>query len=264
MVAHAHAKESRLVTAGGSLTEIVYALEAQDQLVGVDTSSHFPSAARKLPDVGYYRSLNVEGVLSVKPEQLLLLDGAGPEPVVKQLQSLGLNTKIITNPKSVKGLVDTITEVATAIDREEAGNDLVERVKHDIAKVLDQPKLRGKTAVFLMSAGERGLLAAGKDTTPQLIFEQLGLNNPFSELTSFKPVSAEAIATFSPDIIFLASHTSRGTTTETLCKDPQLILWAEDKGCRLHKVDSLKFIGLTPRLPEALAETYELLSNYAD
>lgn len=250
----------RLVTAGGSLTEIVYALDAQAQLVAVDDSSHYPGEARNLPNIGYYRALNVEGVLSVTPEKLLLLQGAGPQGVIDQLQSLGVNMQLINNPKTLNGLFLTIEQVANATQKEAAGKALINKARAGVQQITSLPALKNKTAVFLMSAGERGLVAAGKNTTPQLIFEHLGVANPFASVNSFKPVSAETIAASNPDIILLASHTSRNSTTTQLCADQQLALWAKTRGCKLYKVDSLKFIGLTPRLPEALQETYDLLN----
>ena len=256
--------ERRLVTAGGSLTEIIYALDAEALLVAVDSSSHYPPEAKSLPQIGYFRALNVEGVLSMKPDELLLLSGSGPQSVINQLTALSLKTTIIDNPKSVAGLIKTIRQVADAADRKNSGEILVKKVQDEIAEIKELSSLEGKKAVFLMSAGERGLVAAGNNTTPQLIFELLGLTNPFAELDNFKPVSAEAIVSDMPDIILLASHTSQDITVEALCADPQLQLWAEKVGCRLHKVDSLRYMGLTPRLPKSLKETHQLLSGYAN
>lgn len=254
----------RLISAGGSLTEIIFALGAEEQLVGVDSSSQYPAAARALPDVGYYRALNVEGVLSVEPEKLLLLEGAGPEAVVKQLRSLGLGVNVINNPKSVDGLFTTIKQVADATERNKEGQSLVEHIQTQLLELDQLSSVKGKTAVFLMSAGERGLVAAGRNTTPQLIFDQLGLVNPFASLDGFKSVSSEVLASSRPDIVLLASHTSRDTTAQQLCRDPQLSLWANAKGCNLFKVDSLMFLGLTPRLPSAIEHTHTLLVTHAD
>ena len=255
----ANAQAQGLVTAGGSLTEIVYALGAEDQLVGVDDSSHYPSQARNLPNVGYYRALNVEGLLSVAPKKLLLLQGAGPQNVLTQLGTLGVDLEIINHPKTLPGLSLTIAQVAKATQRETQGQALIAQVRRAVEQITSRAPLRNKSAVFLMSAGERGLIAAGSNTTPQLIFDQLGVSNPFAAINSFKAVSAETLAASDPDIILLASHTSQNSSSAQLCQDPQLVLWASSAGCQLHKVDSLKFIGLTPRLPEALKETYDLL-----
>ena len=249
----------RLVSAGGSLTEIIYALGAEQNLVGVDSSSQYPSAALALPDIGYYRALNVEGVLSVEPEKLLLLEGSGPQTVLSQLEALGVKATVINNPKSIDGLFTTIAQVAKATNRLEQGKTLIAGIQEQLAQVSRLPALRDKTAVFLMSAGDRGLVAAGQNTTPQLIFDHLNVVNPFAELQGFKIVSPEVMATHGPDIILLASHTSRDLTESTLCEAPQLALWASEKGCKLYKVDSLQFIGLTPRLADAIAQTHELL-----
>jgi iron complex transport system substrate-binding protein len=254
----------RLISAGVSLTEIIFALGAEEQLVGVDSSSQYPAAARALPDVGYYRALNVEGVLSVEPEKLLLLEGAGPEAVVNQLRSLGVGVNVINNPKSVEGLFTTIKQVATATERSENGKALVKNIQQQLLALDRLSSVKGKTAVFLMSAGERGLVAAGSNTTPQLIFDQLGLVNPFASLAGFKSVSAEILASSAPDIVLLASHTSRDTTEQQLCSEPQLSLWANVQGCNLFKVDSLMFLGLTPRLPKAIEHTHTLLVTHAN
>lgn len=65
---------TRIVSVGGSVTEIVYALDQQHRLIARDTTSVFPAEARQLPDIGYQRALAPEGVLSVAPDMTLLRD----------------------------------------------------------------------------------------------------------------------------------------------------------------------------------------------
>ena len=66
-----HAAVERLVTLGGDVTEIVYALDAEQSLVARDSTSSWPPAAQKLPDVGYLRQLNAEGILALRPQLVL-------------------------------------------------------------------------------------------------------------------------------------------------------------------------------------------------
>lgn len=75
-----------MVSLGGSITETVFALGLEGRLVSVDESSVFPKAAGALPDVGYYRSLGVEGVLSLTTELVLALEGSGPPNVLRRLE----------------------------------------------------------------------------------------------------------------------------------------------------------------------------------
>ena len=90
----AHAQSlRRIVAVGGSVTETLYALGAQGELVGVDTTSLYPAEAQKLPSVGYARSLSAEGVLSLRPTLLLAAGEAGPPAVLRQLQSAGLHAR---------------------------------------------------------------------------------------------------------------------------------------------------------------------------
>ncbi|TIO39759.1 MAG: hemin ABC transporter substrate-binding protein, partial [Mesorhizobium sp.] len=77
---------SRIAAIGGSITEIVYALGEEGHLVARDSTSSFPQAAQKLPDVGYMRALSPEGVLSVNPSGILALHGSGPKETVDVLK----------------------------------------------------------------------------------------------------------------------------------------------------------------------------------
>jgi iron complex transport system substrate-binding protein len=74
----------RIVSVGGALTEIVYALDAQACLVGVDSTSGFPSDAQLLPQVGYARSLSAEGILALSPTAVLVTEEAGPAGVLRR------------------------------------------------------------------------------------------------------------------------------------------------------------------------------------
>jgi iron complex transport system substrate-binding protein len=82
----AHAAAERIISLGGDVTEIVYALEAQQQLVAKDSTSTWPAAARSLPDVGYIRQLNAEGILSLRPTLVLASAQAQPSLVLQKVE----------------------------------------------------------------------------------------------------------------------------------------------------------------------------------
>ena len=80
---HAEDPASRVVSIGGAVTEIVYALGEEARLVARDTTSNYPPEATALPDVGYIRRLSPEGVMSVRPDLILSEEGAGPPEALK-------------------------------------------------------------------------------------------------------------------------------------------------------------------------------------
>ena len=80
LISTAHAKEFKVVSTSGALTEILYGLGAEQYLVGVDTTSQWPIEAKKLPQVGYQRALSSEGVLSLMPTHVFVTEDAGRQP----------------------------------------------------------------------------------------------------------------------------------------------------------------------------------------
>ena len=80
------ASRERVVALGGDVTEIVYALGAQSSLVARDSTSQWPEAANALPDVGYLRQLNAEGILATRPTLVLASAQAQPSLALKQLE----------------------------------------------------------------------------------------------------------------------------------------------------------------------------------
>ena len=78
----------RIVSLNGSTTEILFALDVGDRVVGCDASSTYPKGIReKLPSVGYQYGLNAEGILSLKPT--LVIGREDVRPPLKLLNNFG-------------------------------------------------------------------------------------------------------------------------------------------------------------------------------
>ncbi|MEM6555336.1 MAG: ABC transporter substrate-binding protein, partial [Pseudomonadota bacterium] len=70
--------QDRIVSVGGDVTEIIYALGEGDRIAATDSTSVYPLKALATPKVGYVRNLSAEGVLSVEPDLILISGAAGP------------------------------------------------------------------------------------------------------------------------------------------------------------------------------------------
>ena len=115
----------RIVSVGGALTETLYALGAMADLVGVDTTSLYPEAARRLPSVGYARSLSAEGVLSLRPTLIVASEDAGPPAVLRQqVTSKGGTTEAalkVFEARGMRGIVSDAVKAAAERSAELAG-----------------------------------------------------------------------------------------------------------------------------------------------
>lgn len=111
--AAAHA--DRIVSIGGDVTEIVYALGQGKRIVGVDQTSMHPKEAMALPQVGYLRNLSAEGILSLKPDLIVAGAHAGPPAVLEQLKDAKIRIALIPGEESIPGVLAKVDAVAAAL-----------------------------------------------------------------------------------------------------------------------------------------------------
>lgn len=115
------AAAQRIVSIGGDVTEIAFALGAGDEVIARDSTSLHPAAVKKLPDVGYMRQLNAEGILALKPTLVLTTELAQPALVLKQLADSGVNVVSVPGDTTLQAVPQKIATIAAALQRVEQG-----------------------------------------------------------------------------------------------------------------------------------------------
>src|SRR5215813_15009021 len=92
--APSESKDARYVVISPIYNEIIWALGAQDRVVGIDLSSTYPPEVKNVQTVGYHRALSAEGILSLHPSAIVTDGNIGPPQVVEQNKSLNIPIKI--------------------------------------------------------------------------------------------------------------------------------------------------------------------------
>ena len=247
---------SRIVSVGGSVTEIVYALGAGADVVGVDTSSTHPEAATELPQVGYQRRLSAEGVLSLQPDVVLVSSDAGPPVVLSHLKA-AVEVVEIPSVYSIAGAEDKIRLIANILGRKEQGEQLVGNLRRDLAvaqaaldRVRSQPSV-----LFLYARGLGTLYVSGTGTAADAMIRLAGGVNAVSEYADFKPFTPEAVVAAAPDVLLMLS---RGLESlggvEGLLQLSGIALTEAARHRRIVAMDDLFLSGFGPRLGAALNE----------
>ena len=116
---------SKIVVAGGSITEILFLLEKQKQIVALDVTSNYPNETKNYPSIGYVRNLSTEGVMSMSPELILAEDDIGPPSVVNQIKSLGVDFRIIEEEASSDGVIEKIRCISKIVDKEKEAEKII-------------------------------------------------------------------------------------------------------------------------------------------
>lgn len=257
------ADEPRVVTIGGAVTEIIYALGKESMLVGNDTTSYYPPAAATLPKVGYQRTLSAEGILSLKPTLIFTTDQAGPAVVLKQLQEAGV--EIITLPEkySVESTSEHIRTIANRLDAKEKGEALIAEMDTALRGLQEMlakdAALQKPRVLFLLQVGQSGApLVAGRNTAADSIIKLAGGENVVDAYEGYKPYNREAAVAAEPDILLTTDHTLDGVGgKEKLLELPGIALTPAGKAKRLISMDALLLLGFGPRTAQAGQELSE-------
>lgn len=249
-LASAQAAE-RVVTLGGSVTEIVYALGEQARLAGVDQSSLYPEAATRLPSVGYYRAVPVEGVLSLMPDLVLASEQAGPPASIERLAALGVPVRTLSDAPSVASLRERITQVAAALDAAPAGARLLAQVDRELAEAQALPATPARALVMMNRTGTPQ--GAGSGTAADLVMSLAGLENVLTEQKGYRALSAEGLGALAPEVI-IVTRTSVDAMggLDAVKALPGVALTPAGQADCLVVMDDLLALGTGPRLPQAI------------
>jgi len=194
---------SRIASIGGSITEIVYALGEEGRLVARDSTSNYPEAAAKLPDVGYMRALSPEGVLSVNPTGILALHGSGPKEAVDVLKKSSVPFIEVPDHYNHAGILEKIRVVGKALGVEAKAEKLAAETDAKLAAAERQTAAikDRKRVLFVLSTQGGKILAAGGDTAANGIIKLAGAVNAVEGFSGYKGMTDEAIVTAKPDVI---------------------------------------------------------------
>ena len=248
----------RVVSVGGAVTEIIYALGLSDRIVAVDSTSSYPEEAASKPNVGYMRRLAAEPILSLEPSMVLAVEDAGPPAVLDQMREAGLPVALIPDDPSPAGVLDKIERVAAALGEEEKGRALAARLKGKldalvtaVARFPMRPRV-----LFLLSIGRGGaLLAAGRKTAAAAIIELAGGVNAVDAFEGYKPLSPEAAVAAAPDVILVTNRSLRLLGGRAgLLGIPEIALTPAGQGRRIIAMDGLLLLGFGPRTGIAIEQ----------
>ncbi len=254
---------SRLVTLGGPVTEVVFALGLGERIAGVDASSTHPVAATRLPQVGYQRTLAAEGVLSLRPSAILATSEAGPPAAIAQLKSSGVPLLIFAGEPTPEAAQARIRAIARALGREQKGEALVRAMQQDLEaarRAARRSAGRAPRVLFLYARGGNTLMVAGRDNAADTMIRLAGATNAVTGYEGYKPLTAEAAVAAAPEVILVpgAGLASVGGV-EGLLQLPGLALTPAGQARRVVAMDDLYLLGFGPRLGKATRELAERL-----
>jgi len=246
------AAAERVVSLAPSMSEIMLELGAEARLVGLLDGGPRPDGLAAVPSVGQFGTLEMETLLSLKPDLVLLTPGSVPEAQRRQLEDIGI-ALYRGEPRDLEQLAEQFAAVGELVGRGERGRALRERFRTGIAELRQRYRRERPLAVFYQ-VWHQPLYSIGAEQVLGDALQVCGARNLFDDVRLPAPqVNVEAVLQRRPEVILGGS----GAELEHWRAWPQVPavrlgqLWTvPDKGIERP---SFQMLAATERLCELLA-----------
>jgi iron complex transport system substrate-binding protein len=260
--APANSGAERYVVISQVYNEIIWALGAQDRVVGVDLSSTYPSEVKNVQTVGYHRALSAEGILSLHPTAVIQDGNIGPPQVVEQLQSLNIPLMaFIAKNNSIDGTKALFREMGTYFHKEERAEELCKTLDSQMAASLekvkqyagDSPRVAvihfGRASNIYMVVGKGG---EGDGGAASRMIEWAGGEMAIDAKGMQRMTSPELVAQANPDVILVTDfgYDRLGGSTDEIKALPGVGTSNAAKNNRIYRIEENQLMYFGPRTGE--------------
>ena len=244
----------RILSLGGAVTEIVYALGQGDRLIARDSTSTYPAETQNLESVGYVRALSPEGVLSVNPDLIIATEGSGPPETLDVLKAASIPIVTIPEGYDANAVLTKIAIVSEALGVPEEGTRLSEHVSAGLADAIGAGKTTSPPRVlFVLSLQGGRILAAGSDTAAEGIIALSGGKNALSGFEGYQQVSEEAVLLAEPDVILMMDRSGdHAASDDDISAHPVLGRTPAAQAGAVVRLPGSLLLGFGPRTPQAV------------
>lgn len=248
----AKVETKRIVSLSGSITEIIYAVGSQKELIGVDVTSTYPAEAEKLTNLGHLRKLAVESLLALNPTHVVMLEDEVSPDLKSKLKQAKIELVAFKHPNSVEDAKSLVKEVAKWLGKEQASEAIVAKIDADIQKLA---KLDKKPKVlFVYARGAGTLMVAGENTPLEKMIVLAGGENAGKGFTDFKPLTSESVIAANPDVILMFTSGAQSLGPDGIFNVPGVSATNAGKNKALIQMDGQLLSGFGPRVAEALTQ----------
>jgi iron complex transport system substrate-binding protein len=183
-----------------SLTEILFALGLDEEIVGVTLDSDYPPAAAEKPKVGTFWQPNIEAVVAARPNLVMTLGFGQHKNLAERLKRIGYNS-LAVNIEKVSDLFTVINEIGAAAGRQRQADELIGGINEKLntlsSRVGTLPKVR-----VLWVVQREPLRVAGRDTFVNEMIELAGGENAIGRTVhKYPPIGAEQVIACAADVI---------------------------------------------------------------
>jgi iron complex transport system substrate-binding protein len=248
----------RVVCVSKQINEFLYEIHAESVLVARDLTSIYPPEIKKLPSVGYHRALSAEGIISMKPTELLTDGNFGPDAVTEQVKKVGIPVVTMAPGEGQEGAQRLMAQLGKEFHHEKTADSVIAQWKSDMSAALaDTIKWAGKPKprVMIMHMGQiaNNYLAIKRGSPGDQIIQWAGGVNAIDSTGGMLRLTPELIAKAAPDIIIATDvGFDRLGSADKFAEMPGVSLTPAGKAKKIYRIDEIEVMYFGPRTAMSL------------
>lgn len=251
----------RIVSLAPSNTEILFALGLGDKVVGDTEYCNYPEAAKTKPKVGGFSTVDVEKVVSLRPD-LVLATQIHDKTTIPALENLGI-TVVALSPHSPNEVLDNIKLVGKITGQDKEAAELIKSLSGRIKAIVDKTQKLSpdqRPRVFYVTWHDP-LWTAGTGTLTNDVISQAGGQNIASDITGDKTIDLETVISRDPEVIIVSvgMGTGQDLPWQYIKSEPRLKNTQALISGRVYKIDGDLIDRPGPRIVEALEQMAQFI-----
>src|SRR5438552_3805016 len=254
----------RIVSVAPAITEILFALGAGDQVVGVTTYCKYPEAAKAKPKIGGYTTPSVEAILALRPDQVVMTKNR-PD-VAQKLRHTGIDV-LEVQPDNLSGIYESIQRISAKIGVPARGQTLIQSIEKELKDAAAGPGIGPKPRVLFVVGRTPGtvldLSVAGRGSYLSELIALAGGENIFADASiPYPQVGMEEIIRRNPDVIIDMGHSEMLSEAQ---KEGVRQLWKKYaflgavKNGKVFPISADYFVTPGPRVVQAVRDIRTML-----
>ena len=209
----------RIVSLSPTATEMLFAIDAGDQVVAVDDQSNYPEEAPRTDLSGF--EPNVEAIVAEDPDLVVLSEDTGD--VLAGLEAADVEALVLPAATTLDDSYDQIEQLGDATGHGDEAADVVQGMKDDIEEITSSLPERSGDAPTYYHELDQTFFTATSSTFIGQVYGLVGLENiadSADDGSGYPQLSAESILDANPDLIFLADTKCCAQNAETVAARP--------------------------------------------
>ncbi|MFH1421569.1 MAG: cobalamin-binding protein [Planctomycetota bacterium] len=253
----------RIISLAPSITEILFAIGANDKLVGVTSYCDYPHEALKIEKIGEFQNISIEKLLSLKSDVIIGTKDGNPIELITKLRKLGLQVETV-EPATIQQIYEAIINIGKITGKVKEAETLCNNMKKDIEQIT--AKLPENKHRVLLLYGSEPFVAAGTGCIGDELICLAGGKNAASDCSEpYVVTNIENIIAMNPDIILELAMGTDEDSEENIKR--KWINWqsiSAVKNKRIFALDSDLICRAGPRIVKGLQLIAEIINKAAN